>query len=518
MSAESFVSRRGSGWRSLRRLAVVVPALVFGSIACVIAWSAWPLLRPAREVVVVQAVFDRSAESRSADPSGRSAGVSQTVQAPGWLEAEPFLIACAALTDGTIESIDVLEGEYVERDQVVARLVVDDAELVLRRAEAELAAAEAALAEARAEHTAARRAWDDPIELERAVEVAGAQLAEVEAELAQLPALIRSAEATQLALAEEARRMELSISEGATNELEWIVARQRALAQQAEVDALRGREPMLLAHAEHFRAEQRAAVRDLALRIEDKRRLDATAAAMIRAEATLVAAQTARDEAALALERTVIRAPISGYVQRRLKIPGDKVVRAMDSMHSAHIVHIYDPERIQVRVDIPLADAANVFAGQDCEVVVEVLPDRMFRGEVIRLTHEADLQKNTLQAKVRVIDPDPVLRPEMLTRVKFLGRAGGGNGAATGSGGTGGVVLVPDDAIDDAGRIWLVTDRRNGRGVISARDVTVVEREDGWAAVTGDIQPGALIAVDAGGVREGERVVIRASLGEGAPS
>ncbi len=36
--------------------------------------------------------------------------------------------------------------------------------------------------------------------------------------------------------------------------------------------------------------------------------------------------------------------------------------------------------------------------------------------------HEANIQKNTLEAKVVLGAPDPVLRPEMLARVKFLAR------------------------------------------------------------------------------------------------
>ena len=52
-----------------------------------------------------------------------------------------------------------------------------------------------------------------------------------------------------------------------------------------------------------------------------------------------------------------ITAPISGYVQRRLKAPGDKVMPGGDNPGSAHVLSLYDPKKLQVRVDVPLADA-----------------------------------------------------------------------------------------------------------------------------------------------------------------
>ena len=494
-----------------RRLAVAIPTGVLVALTAVVGWTAWPLIRPAREVEVAQAVFDRSALQQQSDEPGNNTPDVPTVQAAGWLEAEPFYVACTALADGIVERVEVLEGERVEKGQVVARLVAEDSKIRLRRAEAELSAAEARLASAQAEREAARRAWDHPVEMERAVEAGAAALAEARGELAQLPSLIDSARATLTRLKEEEERVRRSTERGVTTELERIVAEQRTAAQRAEVEALEARRPILQARVERLRAELRAARRDLELRIEDRRRLDAAEAAVAGARGEVDRARARRDEAALELDRMVIRAPISGYVQKRLKVPGDKAIRMMDSPESAHVVHLYDPESLRVRVDVPLADASHVHAGQACEVVVEVLPDRVFKGEVLRTTHEADLQKNTLEMQVKVIDPDPILRPEMLTRVKFLPPTQGRRSRAS-AGDSAGRVLVPNEAVPAVGdtvRVWLVTDRRNGRGVLSARSVQVVERGAGWATVRGDVPPGALLAVGLDGGRPGERVVIR---------
>jgi multidrug resistance efflux pump len=499
----------------------LITSLVVLATLALIGWSAWPVIRPARQVDVVQAVFSRVAVTQTQESQEGPARDVPTVQAPGWLEAEPFYVACTALADGVVESFEVFEGDYVEQGAVVARLVAEDSEIRLRRTEAERANAEAALGIAMADLEAAQSAWADPVELDRAVEAGRAAVAESEAEIAQLPSLIESARATLIGLVEEADRARLSTERGASNELERIISEQRAAAQNAEVRALEARGPILEAHADRLRAQLRAAERDLDLRIEDTRRLAVATAMVASAEAAVERAIAIHDEAALELERMVIRAPITGYVQSRLKVPGDKVIRMMDSPHSAHLVHMYDPGRLQVRVDVPLTDASHISVGQACEVVVEVLPDRVFRGEVLRTTHEADLQKNTLQFKVKVIDPDPILRPEMLTRVKFLSSQGGGVSEARSSKSSGSTVRIPTGAFDDAGgsgRVWIVTNRHNGRGVLSSRSVDVIERTADWLTVAGNIQPGALITVDVAKPREGEFVVVRNLNEERAPS
>ena len=496
----------------LRGLTVLIPGFVLLATAATILWSAKPLLMPAREVRVAQAVFDRSAVAvqHAADTTSRARNV-PTVQAAGWLEAEPYIVACTALADGVVESIHVLEGEYIEAGAVVAKLVAADSQLRVKRAEADFADSRAALTHAQAELAAATANWDEPIELERVVETRQAALAEAQAELAQLPSLVASAKATLARLEEEYKQVEGLERRQASTAIEVVIARQRVEMQRAEVRAVEARGPILEARADRLKADVRAAKRDLSLRITDRRRVDTAKAATASAEAAVMRAEAQRDEAKLELDRMVIRAPISGYVQRRLKTPGDKVMLGMDGTHSAHLVHLYDPSRIQVRVDVPLADAAHVYVGQPCEVVVEVLPDRVFRGKVLRSTHEADLQKNTLQFKVQVIDPDPVLRPEMLTRVKFLPRGTSSESPGRPSQSNNSRVLVPRAAVDNTGdqpRVWVVTNRRADRGDLIPVPVQVVEARGEWLLVSGDVHAGAIIAIDFSGAQPGERVAI----------
>jgi len=497
-------------------LRIVVPVAIFLSLGVVLFVSAGVALTPARRVQVVPVVFERDAlgdapdvNSPTESDASRGRQSDRIVQAPGWLEAEPFAVACTGLADGVLEEVLVLDGQPVEQGQVVARLVARDAELALARADAEVLIAQANVEMAEADLGAARVDWDRPVERQRAVASTGAELAETVAELAQLPALIATERAALDRLTEEHNRAKLALESGAANQIEEIIARKRVEEQAGAVRAIELREGMLEAKRERLGAEVSAAEQRAELRVDETRALANAHASLNRARASLANAEAIRDEARLRVERMSIRSPMTGLVQRRLKAPGDKVMLGMDDPASAQIALIYDPNRLQVRVDVPLADASAVYVGQTCEVVVDVLPDRIFAGRVELLTNEADLQKNTLQVKVKVLDPDPILRPEMLTRVKFLSvsensdRSSRSTQANTS-------VLVASSSIDrgspGSARVWVVRDRRGLVGSARPVDVEVVSDAGGYARILGDLHPGDLVAVGAEGLRSGQRV------------
>ncbi|MGA1780148.1 MAG: efflux RND transporter periplasmic adaptor subunit, partial [Planctomycetota bacterium] len=159
------------------------------------------------------------------------------------------------------------------------------------------------------------------------------------------------------------------------------------------------------------------------------------------------------------------------------------------------IAILYDPARLQVRVDIPLADAAGVGRGQAAEVQVSALPDRTFRGRISRLVHEADLQKNTVEVKVAIEDPIPLLKPEMLARVRLLAGEGGGGMTATRE-----RVFAPRDlAASGEAALWVITNRVDGRGTASRRGIEwgaarlrdAAGRE--WGEVTSGLLPGDIL-------------------------
>jgi HlyD family secretion protein len=427
------------------------------------------------------------------------------VQAPGWVEADPFPVAVSALANGVVEEVLVLEGAHVERDQVVARLVADDARIALSLAESVLLEKQAALNAAHAELEEARRNWEHPIELTRKLETAEAALAEKKAALARWPSELAREEARAVYLKTEHERIIPLHEGGRASDIELVEARQAHAAQQAEVEAVRRYKPILEAQIQSLEAETRAAREDLRLRIVDTRALATAQAAVQRAGADVAAAQAQREDAALRLERMQVRSPASGVVMTRLVEPGSKLMLNADNPHSAQAVRLYDPQRLQVRVDIPLVDAAKVGLGQPAEVIVDVLPNRVFQGHVTRIVHEADVQKNTLQVKVAIENPSPEIKPEVLARARFLSMPD--DDAAT-TDTTLQQLFVPDSAVFESGGqtfVWLAdqVDEVARRKPVTRGRASI---ED-WVAISAGVQPGDRVIVDApAGLAEGQRI------------
>jgi multidrug efflux pump subunit AcrA (membrane-fusion protein) len=155
-----------------------------------------------------------------------------------------------------------------------------------------------------------------------------------------------------------------------------------------------------------------------------------------------------------------------------------------------------------VRVDVPLADAAGLSVGQPARIRCGLLPDTVFRGEVTRIVGEADIQRNTLQAKVRLFDPAPELRPDMLCRIEFLG------GPATPAAASRPAALslfVPEPALlDDATTVWVCNPETRR---VARRQVTAgPHRHDGHRLVTAGLRPGEWVVLDPAGLTENQRV------------
>lgn len=483
---------------------VVLPGATVLATLVLIGVAASDALRPATAVRVVPVVMK----------TGMPAAGKVIVQAPGWVEADPFPTAVSALADGVVAEVLVLEGEQVEAGQVVARLIDADARLGLAKAEAALLEAQAAVAHAEAELRAAQREWDNPVELTRKLATAEAELAEKQAELARWPAEVAAEEALAAYKEAEFLRVKGLYDIGNASDIEFVRAQKENDNQWAVTVAARAKKPVIEAQIAMLTAEVTAARENLRLRINETRLLEANAAHLAREQAALRAAEAVRDEARLRLERMEVRAPVAGIVMNRLVEPGSKLMLDSNEMRSAQVVRLYDPRRLQVRVDVPLADAAKVGVGQHAEVVVDVLPERTFKGHVTRIVNEADVQKNTLQVKVALEDPAAEIKPEMLARARFLASA------ESRPDGDAQRLFVPESVvIRHAGghtTLWVANQARN---VAEARTITTVHTAaDGWIEVDSGLRPGDRVVVDAPpNLQDGGRIRIVGEIAGDAP-
>ncbi len=227
------------------------------------------------------------------------------------------------------------------------------------------------------------------------------------------------------------------------------------------------------------------------------------------AEAALKQVAAMRDQVALVLARTEVRAPVAGVIMARLAAPGSFV--GMDAATAA-VVQLFDPKSLQVRTDVPLADAGRLAIGQTAEIQVDSLPGVIIRGHVLRLVQQADIAKNTLQVKVLLDDPPTGLVPDMLARVKIQT----GAISASGSGATStnsqsdaarAEIAAPSSALSHTvasadgnrtGQVRVVVDMRDQVGKIEVRNITCAAEAgvDGWTAVYDGLRPGDLVVLD----------------------
>ena len=484
---------------------VLVPGLILTATGVALALATGSAVWPATPVRVVPVVIK----------AGVQAAGKVIVQAPGWVEADPFPVAVTALADGVVQEVLVLEGQPVAADQVVARLVDADAKLALAKAEAVLHEARAAVAAAEADLKAAQREWDHPVDLTRRLATSEAALAEKQADLARWPAEVTAEEALAEYKEAEYARVAPLYESGTASQIEFIRVQKEYENQQAMAAAVRARKPSIEAQIAALQAEVVAARENLQLRIPETKMREATVAHLAQMQAAVAAAEAARDEAQLRLDRMAVQAPTAGIVMTRLVEPGSKLMLNGNDMQSSQLLRLYDPQKLQVRVDVPLADSAKVGVGQLAEVVVDVLPEQVFQGHVTRIVNEADVQKNTLQVKVAIENPVAEIKPEMLARARFL--------ASTDARPDGQVqrLLVPEAVvIRHAGghtMLWLADQAHN---VAVSRTITLARtKAQGWVEVETGVQPGDRIIVDPPeNLRDGSRIRIVGEVAGDPPS
>jgi len=146
-------------------------------------------------------------------------------------------------------------------------------------------------------------------------------------------------------------------------------------------------------------------------------------AAVEAAEAGVKANSAALQGANVAIEYTLIRAPFDAVVLTKNADIGDIITpigAAADAKAAA--VTIADMNSLQVEVDVSESNIHQVRVGQPCEIQLDALPDSRFRGEVHMIVPTADRTKATVLVKIRFIDKDNRILPEMSAKASFLSR------------------------------------------------------------------------------------------------
>jgi HlyD family secretion protein len=181
------------------------------------------------------------------------------------------------------------------------------------------------------------------------------------------------------------------------------------------------------------------------------------------------------------LDATMIRAPVSGTILDRTAEKGELITAQFASSAAGgpqgSVVSLADLNDIQADLDIAQDDFAKLSPHQKAVVTVDAFPDRKWNGEIAEMSPLANRQKATIEVKVRILNPDSHLRPEMNTTVHFLADENKSAGSQPAG------AFIPTPALREADGKKFVLIAFNGRAL--KREVKVVGQRSGGVLVEG---------------------------------
>jgi HlyD family secretion protein len=121
------------------------------------------------------------------------------------------------------------------------------------------------------------------------------------------------------------------------------------------------------------------------------------------------------------VEQTLIRAPFEGVVLTKNANVGDVITPFSSALGSqAAVVTMADMSTLEVEADVSESNLEKIQPDQPCEIQLDALPGTRFRGRLLRMVPTVDRAKATVMAKIRFIELDSRVLPEMSAKVSFL--------------------------------------------------------------------------------------------------
>lgn len=200
------------------------------------------------------------------------------------------------------------------------------------------------------------------------------------------------------------------------------------------------------------------------------------------------------------LANTQIRAPVTGTILERGVEKGEFVTTSFvgDRGAKGYVVTLADLRDLRAELDISQNDFAKLGPAQRGVVTTDAYPDRKYEGVIDEISPEANRQKATVQVKVKILNPDDYLRPEMNASVAFLaGRKPGSEMSRTEAP----VVFIPASSLrSDA--VFVVLNGRAVRRPVKASGTTA----QGIRIESGLIGGEDLIVNPPAGLKDGDKV------------
>ncbi|MEK6303703.1 MAG: efflux RND transporter periplasmic adaptor subunit [Acidobacteriota bacterium] len=298
--------------------------------------------------------------SRAAIESS-SAGV-EILTATGYVVADRKA-AVSPKISGRLEYLGVDTGSRVHTGQIIARLEHRDFDAQLEDARGNLANLQASGAQA-------------------------------EAELAQARATLAQAQANQRKTGLDLARQTRLFADGVTSKSDLDNATAQANVDEQQVKAME------------------ASIRAAQSKIDSM-------TAQIRSSRARIQWGEAQ------IEYSNIRSPFEGLVISKDAEVGETVAPAIfgGANTRGSVVTIVDPNTLEVEADINESSIGKITPGLQAEITLDALGNEKLPGETRKILPTADRQKATVKVKVRFLNIDPRILPDMSAKVTFLQKA-----------------------------------------------------------------------------------------------
>ena len=306
----------------------------------------------------------------------------------------------------------------------------------------------------------------------------------------------------------------LMVEEGSLVQKGQILARM----ENADVTAVKGQGTANLANARSM-LKQTAVERDNLAQEHDRyKRLiaggnvsqseyDLINTRYLRSQEAVKGAQAAVESAAAVLsgaeanlDYTLIRAPFDGVVLTKNADVGDIVTPlGASSTSKAAVVTLADMGSLQVEVDVSETSITLIKVGQPCDIQLDALSDKRFRGVVHTVVPTVDRAKATVLVKVPFIDKDNRMLPDMSAKVSFLSRE------LTGE------ELKPRLAVSQSALVsvkaknivYLISDNK-----VRETTISIGGKLGDMQEVTAGLKPGDRVALKPKGLKDGAKIKV----------
>lgn len=226
-----------------------------------------------------------------------------------------------------------------------------------------------------------------------------------------------------------------------------------------------------------------------------------TLATVTAADSSVRASAAALQATEVSLEYALIRAPFDAVVLTKSADIGDLVTPVSGAaLAKAAVVTIADMDSLQVEADVSESNIRQIRVGQPCEIQLDAIPATRFRGVIHMIVPTADRSKASIMVKVRFLEKDTRILPEMSAKVAFLSKEVGKDEEKPRT------AVNPRAVIDRDGKKWVFVIKE---GAAKLTPITAGPRIGDFVELTGGVKAGEKVVVSPpGSLKDGSRIKV----------